>query len=90
MKWSQPVKNFIETVIDKNQDECLLKEMAYLLHILMGDASISSVIPLSAHQVVTMACISLRFHNTLSDAHLKDVKKYMKRSTQVTAPCTIE
>ena len=78
MKCSQPVKNFIETVIDKNQDECLLKEMAYLLHMLTGDAAISSVIPLSAHQVVTMACMSLRFHNTLSDAHLKDVKKYTK------------
>ena len=77
-KCSQPVKNFIETVIDKNQDEDLLKEMAYLLHMLTGDAAFSSVIPLSAHQVVTMACISLRFHNTLSDAHMKGVKKYTK------------
>ena len=45
---------------------------------LTGDAAISSVIPLSGHQAVTMACISLRFHNTVSDAHMKDVKKYTK------------
>ena len=77
-KCSIPVKNFIETVIDKNQNEDLLKEMAYILHMLTGDAAISSVIPLSAHQVVTMACISLRFHNTLSDAHMANVKKYTK------------
>ena len=78
IKCSQPVKNFIQTVIDKNQDEQLLKEMAYILHMLTGDAAISSVIPLSGHQPVTMACISLRFHNTLSDAHIKDVNKYTK------------
>ena len=78
MKCSQPVRNFIQTVIDKNQDEQLLKEMAYILHMLTGDAAISSVIPLSGHQPVTMACISLRFHNTLSDAHMKDVNKYTK------------
>ena len=52
--------------------------MAYILHMLTGDAAISSVIPLSGHQVVTMTCISLRFHNTLFDAHMKDVKKYTK------------
>ena len=78
MKCSQAVRNFIQTVIDKNQDEQLLKEMAYILHMLTGDAAISSVIPLSGHQPVTMACISLRFHNTLSDAHMKDVNKYTK------------
>ena len=78
MKCSQPVKNFIQTVTDKNQDEHLLKEMAYILHMLTGEAAISSVIPLSGHQPVTMACISLRFHNTLSDAHMKDVNKYTK------------
>ena len=78
MKCSQPVRNFIQTVIDKNQDKHLLKEMAYILHMLTGDAAISSVIPVSGHQPVTMACISLRFHNTLSDAHMKDVNKYTK------------
>ena len=78
MKCSQPVKNFIQTVIDKNQDEQLLKEMAYILHMLTGDAAISSVIPLSGHQAVAMVCISLRFHNTLSDAHMKYVNKYTK------------
>ena len=52
--------------------------MAYILHMLTGDAAISSVIPLSGYQAVTMACISLRFHNTVSDVHMKDVKKYMK------------
>ena len=78
IKCSQPVRNFIQTVIDKNQDEQLLKEMAYILHMLTGGAAISSVIPVSGHQPVTMACISLRFHNTLSDAHMKDVNKYTK------------
>ena len=79
MKCSQPVRNFIQTVIDKNQDEQLLKEMAYILHMLTGDAAISLVIHLSGHQLVTMACISMRFHNTLSDAHMKDVNKYTKK-----------
>ena len=72
------MKNFIETVIDKNQDEQLLKEMAYKLHMLTGDAAISSVIPFSGHQAVTMACISLRFQNRLSHAHRKDVNKHTK------------
>ena len=52
--------------------------MAYILHMLTGDAAISSVIPLSGHQAVKMACISLRFQNRLSDAHMKDVNKYPK------------
>ena len=45
---------------------------------LTGDAAISSVIPFSGHQAVTMSCISLRFQNRLSHAHMKDVDKYTK------------
>ena len=64
-KCAEPVKNFIQTVLDHNQDEELLKEMAYILHMVTRDAAISSVVPFPSHQVITIACISLRFHNFL-------------------------
>ena len=73
-----PVCKEFHSVTDKNQDEHLLKKMAYILHMLTGDATISSVIPFYGHQAVTMACISLRFQNRLSHAHMKDVNKYTK------------
>ena len=78
-KCAEPVKNFIQTVLNCNQDEELLKEMAYILHMVTGDAAISSVVPFPFHQVITMACISLRFHNFLDEQILQDVKKFNKQ-----------
>ena len=66
-KCAEPVMNFIQTVLDCNQDEELLKEMAHILHMVTGDAAISSVVSFPSHQVITMVCISLRFHNFLDE-----------------------
>ena len=73
------VKNLIQTVLDHNQDGELLKEMAYILHMVTGDAAISSVVPFPSHQVITMTYISLRFHNFLDKQILQDVKKFNKQ-----------
>ena len=44
-----------------------------------GDAAISSVVPFPSHQVITMACIALKFHNVLDEEILKDVKSFNKQ-----------
>ena len=44
-----------------------------------GDAAISSVVPFPSHQVITMACIALKFHNVLDKEILKDVKTFNKQ-----------
>ena len=76
---SPPVKNFIQTLLDHNQDEEVLKEMAYILHMVTGDAAISSVVPFPSHEPITQACISLKFHNILNEENLKDVRKFNKQ-----------
>ena len=78
-KCAEPLKNFIQTVLDHNQDEELLKEMAYILHMVTGDAAISSVAPFPSHQVITMACIALKFHNVVDEEILKDVETFNKQ-----------
>ena len=78
-KCALPVKNFIQTLLDHNQDGEVLKEMAYILHMVTGDAAISSVVPFLSHKVITMACISLKFHNILNEENLKDVRKFNKQ-----------
>ena len=44
-----------------------------------GDAVISSVVPFPSHEVITMACISLKFHNILNEENLKEVRKFNKQ-----------
>ena len=44
-----------------------------------GNAAISSVVPFPSHKVITMACISLRFHNFLDHQILQDIKKSNKQ-----------
>ena len=42
-------QNFIQTLPDRNQDEKLLKEMLYILHMVTGDVVISSAVPFPSH-----------------------------------------
>ena len=76
---AEAVKNFIQTLLDHNQDEEVLKEMAYILHMVTGDAAISSVVPFPSHEVITMACISLKFHNILNEENLNEVRMFNKQ-----------
>ena len=77
-KCAEPVKNFIQTVFDCNQDEELLKEMAYILHMVTRDATISSVVPFPSHSVTPMACIFLRSHRFLDHQILQNIKNFNK------------
>ena len=55
--------NFVTMFLDKQVPAEMLKEMAKLLHMLSGDACMSSVFPFECNPYITRACAAISTNN---------------------------
>ena len=71
------VCNFVTMFLDKQEPNEMLKEMAKLLHMLSGDACMSSVFPFEGNPYITRACTAISTKNL--QPHIMDkIKEYNK------------
>ena len=65
--------NFVTMFLDKQVPDEMLKEMAKLLHMLSGDACMSSVFPFEGNPYITRACAAISSNNL--QPHIMDKLK---------------
>ena len=71
------ISNFVTMFLDKQVPNEMLMEMAKLLHMLSGDACMSSVFPFEGNPYITTACAAISTNNL--QPHIMDkLKEYNK------------
>ena len=63
IKTKAAICNFVTIFLDKQVPAEMLKEMAKLLHMLSGDACMSSVFPFEENPYITRACTAISTNN---------------------------
>ena len=76
--------NFVTMLLDKQVPDEMLKEMAKLLHMLSGDACMSSVFPFEGNPYITRACAAISTSNLQPYKQIKS-----KNTTKKLCTCCI-
>ena len=69
------LEDFLLAFINRSEDPHVIQAMAKLLSLLIGDATMSSVVPFTYHQHLLETCAAIR-HNSAFHTKLQEMKEY--------------